>query len=162
MPPVQVNTFHSWAIRFLQSREIRELIKSERVTVWDKKEQLAQMGDACLRAQTDFALLPAARQCLDLPTTGTLSPVESWAELLKAAFLHNKLKEALEACKVRAKQRVSEIIKELSILETTGEEDDAAESVPRGTEAEQKKIAAAVARSAADHGMQHPRLDTTS
>jgi superfamily I DNA/RNA helicase len=153
VPPVQVNTFHSWAIRFLQSREIRELTNSERVTVWDKKEQFAQMGDACQRAQTDFALLPAARRCLDLPKTGQLSPLGSWAELLTAAFSHHRLKEPLNGCKARAKERVSEIIKELSVLEAAEEEDDVAESsLPKGRATEQKSLAAAMASSAADYG----------
>lgn len=153
-PPVQINTFHSWAIRFLQSREIRELTQQQKITVWGQKESRGQMADACQRAQTDFTLLPAARTCLDLPATELESHLGSWAELLRAALAHEKLKEPLKAAKARARERVAEVIKELSVSEAAEEEEDAAQSAgPKERMAEHKSLAAAMTHSAAaDYG----------
>lgn len=151
-PPVQVNTFHSWAIRFLQHREIRELTQRQRVTVWDNKEQRAQMGDAIQRTLIDYNLLPAARKCLDLPSTGYESPLESWADLLNAAFSHDTLKKPLTAAKERARERVSEVLKELSVPEAAGDEEDVAQSGPKEQTVQQKNIAAELSHSAADYG----------
>lgn len=140
-PPVQVNTFHSWAIRFLQSRDIRDLTQRKKVTVWDGKEQKNQMGDACMRAQADFGLLPMVRNCLGLSAVEGQSPVEAWAAVLKHAFEHDDLKARLPDAKARATERVAAIIKDLSVPENAEEEEDQT-AAPKEGMAEQAKLAA--------------------
>lgn len=152
-PPVQVNTFHSWAIRFLQSREIRDLTQRQKVTVWDRKEQKAQMGDACMRAKIDCDMLPMVLKCLGLPAVEGESAVDGWLRALRTAFDRNDLQACLLASKLRGTDRVTEVIKELLVPETAEEEDDAAQSAaPQEGVAEQKNLAANYDKMAAAPG----------
>lgn len=128
-------------------------MNQEKVTVWDNKEQLAQMGDAFQRTQIDKRLLPEARGCMRLPPPSQDLPVlDNWAQVLQAAFSDEEIKGPLNAAKIRARERVAEVIKELSVPEAAEEEENTAQSKSGAPEQKEDGPMGALTQPAADYG----------
>lgn len=112
--PVNVFTFHGWAIRFLRMKQIRELAgMPQKLIIWAQRDQKEHMAQACQRARVDHQLLPQARRLMDLPATGQISPDEGWKELLRKAFIDPELCNDMRTARERAKNRVQATLNEI-------------------------------------------------
>lgn len=112
--PVNVFTFHGWAMRFLRMKQIRELAgMPQKLIIWAKRDQKEHMAQACQRARVDHQLLPQARRLMELPATGQLSPDEGWKELLHKAFTDPELSAGMQTARERAKKRVQAALNEI-------------------------------------------------
>lgn len=123
--PVNVFTFHGWAIRFLRMKRIREMAGVPKtLVIWAPRDQKEHMAQACQRARVDHELLPQARRVMGLPVTGQTSPDESWKELLCKAFTDPAIRNSVLCARERAKDRVKAALKEVASPEKDADQED--------------------------------------
>eukprot|EP00892_Ulva_mutabilis_P005400 jgi/Ulvmu1/3231/UM015_0272.1 len=122
--PVNVFTFHGWAVRFLRMKKVRELVEvPQKLVIWAQRDQKEHMAEACQRASVDHMLLPQACRVMELPATSHKSIHQRWKELLRKAFTDPDLREHMRIARDRAKTRVQAALKEVGTPHKDGTED---------------------------------------
>lgn len=123
--PVNVFTFHGWAIRFLRMKKVRELAElPTRPVIWTQRDQKEHMAEACQRATVDHQLLPQARRVMGLLKTDEASIDTRWKELLQRAFADPALRDDMVSARDRAIQRVQAALKGLGTPQKDATEDE--------------------------------------